>query len=162
MICEVCKQEQEKGQNYKFLAVVEGETTETKTGAKQYTYATLYMVSKEKSGFVCRRCFWQSLLLSEVGLVIISTPIFYITLFMEEPVNLFLGILEFLIYNFVMLIPLVLVIIALAFGGNFFFSKFGARALIRAWRNDSEYKPYKLMDRGRAAKIGLIDDEFSF
>jgi hypothetical protein len=152
MKCQVCRQESKTGNTYRFLSTIRGETTRKKTGFKEYTYTTPYLLVGEKRGFVCRTCFLKSLLFSDVGLILIVVPLLSL-------IMLFDTFLESLIIG-LFLAGLVLFVDIVLSGGHYFFAKYGDRALIRVWRKDPEYKDYELLDRAKAAKIGLIKGKF--
>ena len=157
MKCQVCQKEKEKGKEYKFLAYLVGETTRKKTGYKEYTYTTPYDLIDKQSGFVCRTCYWKSLLLSEVTLIMIAGPLLLILGDNDgaiAPGNIFLGLV----------LSCCALVMYLLFTGGFYYclDKYGDRALIRLWRKDPKYKKkgVKLLDRSKAAYKGFIKREF--
>ena len=148
MKCQACKQISNNGETYKFFVVNVGETTRTKTGFKEYTYTTPYQVVGEEADFICRNCYLKSLLISDVGLIMIAVPV--ISVFFQLSDTFFESLVMGIIGG-VLFLGLDIVIS----GWKYFFEKYGDRVLIRVWRKKPEYKNYELYDRAKAVSIGL-------
>ena len=150
MHCVSCGKDKEKGDQYTFYYANQGDTEKEKTGFKEYTYTTHYFNIQSKSGYVCSSCYLKSLLLSDVGLILIGVPLFLVASQMGDT------FLETLIYG-ILLAPLVLFLDILGFGTSYFFKKYGDRVLIRIHRKKLRKEGYIVVDRAKAVKLNFIE-----